>query len=232
MRDLLVAGGGRGTRESWGRLTEAEKASFLSSLAVYVAPQTEGESFGIVLLEAMAAGAPVVASRLPAFVDVTRGGRDAELFEPGDPDDAARTIARLLDDEARRRAHASLGSCRCTPLRLVAHRVGHRSRLCRGPRVTDEDGRLTMPWVLVCVVVVAHSRRLVVCLDCHPARPDAPAARLGVGRLGPKHCCGGRRSRQTSPCRSRSIRHRLWPCSMRRSRLAKGRETTGRPNRT
>ena len=100
----------RGIRDELGRLTEADKARFLSSLAVYVAPQTEGESFGIVLLEAMAAGAPVVASRLPAFVDVTRDGRDAELFETGDADDAARAIARLLDDEARRDATACLGS--------------------------------------------------------------------------------------------------------------------------
>jgi phosphatidylinositol alpha-mannosyltransferase len=83
-------------------LNEADKASFLSSLAVYVAPQTEGESFGIVLLEAMAAGATVAASRLPAFVDVTRDGRDAALFAIGDADAAARTIARLLDDTDRR----------------------------------------------------------------------------------------------------------------------------------
>jgi len=101
---LLIAGGGSGQPSDLGRLSEADKAIFLSSLAVYVAPHTEGESFGIVLLEAMAAGAPVVASRLPAFVGVTRGGRDADLFEPGDPDDAARTIARLLDDQERRRS--------------------------------------------------------------------------------------------------------------------------------
>jgi len=98
---LLVAGGGSGHPGELGRLSENEKADFLSSLAVYVAPQTDGESFGIVLLEAMAAGAPVVASRLPAFVDVTRGGRDAELFEPGSASDAARAIVALLDDPER-----------------------------------------------------------------------------------------------------------------------------------
>jgi phosphatidylinositol alpha-mannosyltransferase len=96
---LLVAGAGsHGHPGAIGRLSEHEKAEFLSSLGVYVAPQIEGESFGIVLLEAMAAGAPVVASRLPAFVDVTRGGRDAELFATADPAGLAEAIARVLDD--------------------------------------------------------------------------------------------------------------------------------------
>jgi phosphatidyl-myo-inositol alpha-mannosyltransferase len=99
---LLVAGGGSGHPSELGRLTESDKARFLSSLAVYVAPQVEGESFGIVLLEAMASGAPVVASNLPAFFDVTRGGRYADLFDTGDVDAAAHTISRLLDDDARR----------------------------------------------------------------------------------------------------------------------------------
>lgn len=99
---LLVAGHGGDHLGSLGPLREADKARFLSSLAVYVAPQLEGESFGIVLLEAMAAGAPVVASRLPAFTDVSRGGRDAELFATGDPVAAAAAIVRLLDDPEHR----------------------------------------------------------------------------------------------------------------------------------
>lgn len=99
---LLVAGHGGDDEGSLGVLSESDKARFLSSLAVYVAPQTEGESFGIVLLEAMAAGAPVVASRLPAFVDVTRDGRDAELFDTGSAPDAARAIVNLLGDGERR----------------------------------------------------------------------------------------------------------------------------------
>ncbi len=53
-----------------GVVTDVEKASFLSSLDLYIAPQTGGESFGIVLVEAMAAGAPVLASDLPAFTRV------------------------------------------------------------------------------------------------------------------------------------------------------------------
>ncbi|MEY4291413.1 MAG: hypothetical protein RL130_1355, partial [Actinomycetota bacterium] len=50
-----------------GRITEEEKADFLHSIGVYVAPNTGGESFGIILAEALAAGAAVVASDIPAF---------------------------------------------------------------------------------------------------------------------------------------------------------------------
>ena len=50
-----------------GRVSEAEKADFLSSVGVYVAPNTGGESFGIILAEALASGAKIVASNIPAF---------------------------------------------------------------------------------------------------------------------------------------------------------------------
>ena len=61
-----------------GGVSEEDKASLLSSVDVYVAPHTGGESFGIVLVEAMAAGAPVVASDLPPFAQVLAGGAAAE----------------------------------------------------------------------------------------------------------------------------------------------------------
>ena len=69
---------------------------------VFCAPNTGGESFGIVLTEAMAAGAPIVASDLDAFHRVLRGGKAGELFTPGDPADLARAARLLLDDPARR----------------------------------------------------------------------------------------------------------------------------------
>ena len=90
-------------------MTEADKARFLASLAVYVAPQIEGESFGIVLLEAMAAGAPVVASDLPAFRDLTRQGTLAALFAVGDSDALATAVNNLLDDPARTQRLRELG---------------------------------------------------------------------------------------------------------------------------
>jgi phosphatidylinositol alpha-mannosyltransferase len=69
---------------------------------VFCAPNTGGESFGIVLAEAMAAGAPIVASDLDAFRPVLQGGKAGELFAAGDPDDLARAARLLLDDPDRR----------------------------------------------------------------------------------------------------------------------------------
>jgi phosphatidylinositol alpha-mannosyltransferase len=87
-----------------GQVTEEDKARVYHSVDVFCAPNTGGESFGIVLAEAMAAGAPIVASDLDAFREVLRGGRAGELFETGDPAALARAAARLLDDPERRAA--------------------------------------------------------------------------------------------------------------------------------
>jgi phosphatidylinositol alpha-mannosyltransferase len=93
---LIVMGS---TREAdgpvWmGRVDDTTKVEMLSSSAIYVAPQTGGESFGIVLVEAMAAGAAVVASDLEPFRAVA--GDAARFFPPGDSDALAREIVDLL----------------------------------------------------------------------------------------------------------------------------------------
>jgi phosphatidylinositol alpha-mannosyltransferase len=87
-----------------GQVSDADRARLLASATVYVAPQTGGESFGIVLVEAMAAGAAVVASDLPPFRAVLGDGRYGALFAAGDPRDAARVIAALLSSEDDRSA--------------------------------------------------------------------------------------------------------------------------------
>lgn len=83
-----------------GRISDGEKLRLLASSAIYVAPNTGGESFGIVLVEAMAAGCAVVASNLPAFRSVV--GENGILFPVGDAAALAREVSRLLADEARR----------------------------------------------------------------------------------------------------------------------------------
>jgi phosphatidyl-myo-inositol alpha-mannosyltransferase len=83
-----------------GRVDEATKAMVLGSSSVYVAPQTGGESFGIVLLEAMAAGAAVVASDLPPFRDLA--GDAARFFPVGDSGALAGAVIDLLGDAAER----------------------------------------------------------------------------------------------------------------------------------
>jgi phosphatidyl-myo-inositol alpha-mannosyltransferase len=81
-----------------GQVSEDDKARVYHSVDVFCAPNTGGESFGIVLAEAMAAGAPIAASDLDAFRQVLRGGRAGELFETGDPAALAAAAGRLLDD--------------------------------------------------------------------------------------------------------------------------------------
>jgi phosphatidylinositol alpha-mannosyltransferase len=92
-----------------GELTEPEKAAFLRSVDVYCAPNLMGESFGVVLLEAMAAGAPVVASDLDAFARVLDDGAAGVLVRRGDAADLAAALSGLLAEPARRAQLAEAG---------------------------------------------------------------------------------------------------------------------------
>jgi len=85
-----------------GLVTEADKARMLRSVDVYVAPNTGGESFGMILTEAMAAGTAVAASDLDAFRRVLDGGRAGALFPTGDAAALTAVLAELLDDPDRR----------------------------------------------------------------------------------------------------------------------------------
>ena len=101
--ELLKAADPRATAATviLGMVTDNEKASLLRSVDAYVAPHLGGESFGIVLVEAMSAGAPVVASDLPAFAAVLDGGATGILFETGSADGLAGAVLGLLADPAR-----------------------------------------------------------------------------------------------------------------------------------
>jgi phosphatidylinositol alpha-mannosyltransferase len=80
-----------------GRVTGAEKRRLLASSSVFVAPNTGGESFGMVLIEAMAAGCAIVASDLPAFTAVLDGA--GRYFTNGDSAALSRNVIELLNDE-------------------------------------------------------------------------------------------------------------------------------------
>jgi phosphatidyl-myo-inositol alpha-mannosyltransferase len=85
-----------------GTVSEADKARLLRTVDVYVAPNLGGESFGVILVEAMSAGAPVLASDLDAFGRVLDDGRVGVLFPAGDVAALSRSLLRLLgDDELR-----------------------------------------------------------------------------------------------------------------------------------
>lgn len=92
-----------------GRVSEEDKARALASADVYVAPHTGGESFGIVLLEAMATGTPVLASDLVAFSHVLEGGRSGVLVPVGDAAALAAAAVDLLGSPQRRSELAELG---------------------------------------------------------------------------------------------------------------------------
>jgi phosphatidylinositol alpha-mannosyltransferase len=105
VRFLLLGRGPAPSRpglEPLGPLGEADKASLLRSVDVFVAPHIGGESFGIVLAEAMAGGAAVLASDLPAFSDLLEGGRLGRLVPAGDGAALAAGLLDLLADPGAR----------------------------------------------------------------------------------------------------------------------------------
>ncbi|SDC94721.1 glycosyltransferase family 4 protein [Rhodococcus tukisamuensis] len=93
-----------------GQVTDAEKASAMRSADVYCAPNLGGESFGIVLVEALAAGTAVVASELDAFRRVLRDGAAGLLVPIGDAAALADALDTVLSDPDRRRALVTAGT--------------------------------------------------------------------------------------------------------------------------
>jgi phosphatidylinositol alpha-mannosyltransferase len=98
-----------GVVEFAGYVSAVELPRYYQNCAVYCAPSTGQESFGIVLLEAMAAGAPIVASRCRGYAAVLGHGREGFLFEPRAADALAVALVRLVSDPALRLAMAARG---------------------------------------------------------------------------------------------------------------------------
>ena len=98
--------------EFLGKISEEDKADFMASVSLYVAPNTGGESFGIILAEALAGGACVVASDIPAFDDLLGHGEFGALFASEDSTDLAKVIIDLLRDENNRQKLSEAGKSR------------------------------------------------------------------------------------------------------------------------
>lgn len=106
-------------RVEWiGRVDDAERAARMRGADVVCAPSLRGESFGIVVLEAMAAGTPVVASDLPGYRNVARPELDALLVPPGDPAALAGALGRVLGDGRLARSLAAAGEARAAELSM------------------------------------------------------------------------------------------------------------------
>lgn len=142
---LVVAGDGR-DRHAIDGVSEADRARIVmlgavphddlpshhAAADVFVAPATGQESFGYVLVEAMAAGVPVVASDIAGYREVVRTGIEGLLVPPGDPVTLAEAVTRVLSDpvlaarlsEAGRARAAVFGWDHIVPrIEAVYHRV-------------------------------------------------------------------------------------------------------------
>lgn len=95
-----------------GPVTEQGKVELLRGADLYVAPNTGGESFGIVLIEAMAAGVPVIASALPAFAAVLDDGDAGALFPVGDAAALAAAVNGVLSSPAEAARLSAVGRAR------------------------------------------------------------------------------------------------------------------------
>jgi phosphatidyl-myo-inositol alpha-mannosyltransferase len=120
---LLVVGGGPQEREArryilthrlggvelLGRVTEEVRDALFKTADVYCSPATGRESFGIVLLEAMAAGTAIVCSDIHGYKGVARRGREALLVQPREPKLLAAALGRVLADDELRAAMGASG---------------------------------------------------------------------------------------------------------------------------
>jgi phosphatidylinositol alpha-mannosyltransferase len=95
-----------------GRVDDDTLASYLRAADVYLGPALGGESFGIVLAEAMAAGVPIVASDIDGYRDVARQRREALLVPPGDHAALAAAVVRVLDDRGLAKSLGEAGAAR------------------------------------------------------------------------------------------------------------------------
>ena len=98
--ELIGSTAGDARFEWLGRVTDDEKFSRLRSADIFCAPSLHGESFGVVLIEAMAAGTTVVASALDGYRNVATDNVDSILVEPGDPGALADALRSIIDDRA------------------------------------------------------------------------------------------------------------------------------------
>ncbi len=132
----------QGRVEFTGMVTEEQKIQAFHGMDVYCAPNLGGESFGIVLAEAMASSAPVVASDIEAFRVVLRDGAAGALFGTGDAEDLSRVMLELLGDGERRQkmSVAALEAVHAYDWRYIAAEVSAVYDAVTHPSSADAPG--------------------------------------------------------------------------------------------
>ena len=120
-RLIVVGPGNRSRYKEWvnemklndvvfvGYISAADLVRYYYTADIFCAPATGQESFGIVLLEAMAAGKPIVASNIPGFASVLTHGVEGLLVPPKDEEELAHTLISLLRDQDLRQQMGSAG---------------------------------------------------------------------------------------------------------------------------
>lgn len=152
-----------------GLVSDADKARMLRSVDVYVAPNLGGESFGIILTEAMAAGTAIAASDLAAFRSVLDDGSAGDLFPTGDATALAAVLGRLLDEPQRRA------------------RLTERARAV----VAAYD------WKVVATDVLAVYQTVVAAVPGSPPVTEEPESDLDLAEIAAELSPGGRWRRRT-----------------------------------
>jgi phosphatidyl-myo-inositol alpha-mannosyltransferase len=100
----------RGAKLEWiGRVSPEELPRYYATADIFCSPATGRESFGIVLLEAMASGVAIAASDIPGYRTIVTPGREGLLVPPRDPEELARAIVSLAGDEGMRRRLGEAG---------------------------------------------------------------------------------------------------------------------------
>ncbi len=129
--DALRARTSGDARIHWlGRIDDAEKIARLKGADVFCAPSLHGESFGVVLIEAMAAGTCVVASSLDGYRNVATDDVDSLLVPPGDVAALVAALQRALDDPALRARLTAAGDRRADDFSM-ATLAGHYADIYR-----------------------------------------------------------------------------------------------------
>lgn len=133
---------GDGRIEWLGRISDEDKIARLRAADVFCAPSLHGESFGVVLLEAMAAGTAVVASALDGYRNVATDGVDARLVAPGDSDHLGGVLAQVLSDRALRTGLVDAGRRRAQQFSMTSLASAYLDRyqqLARWPSTPRHD---------------------------------------------------------------------------------------------
>ena len=132
---------GADSRIKWlGRISEEDKLNRLARCSVFCAPSLRGESFGIVLLEAMAAGAPLVASNISGYNNVASNDVNALLVEPGNPVELAKSIMRSCDEPELRHTLVKGGYERATDFSM--QRLAEQYLSIYRQLLSDEKSRI------------------------------------------------------------------------------------------